>query len=94
MGGVPGEYVDAPVRNLADGGATTESFVRSGVWARRLDEVRPADSVLIQFGAIRAGVVGRIGAARSIACIWDFSSTASTSAIETRTLAVRLWRTR
>ncbi|MGN8027450.1 rhamnogalacturonan acetylesterase [Microbacterium sp. 22242] len=43
-------FVDAPVRNLAFGGATTESFLATGRWAELTAEVRPADTVLIQFG--------------------------------------------
>lgn len=43
-------FTDAPVRNLAFGGATTESFLASGSWRRLIDEVLPADTVLIQFG--------------------------------------------
>lgn len=43
-------FVDAPVRNLAFGGATTESFLASGAWAQLLTEVEPGDTVLLQFG--------------------------------------------
>ena len=53
MSGWGGELpalVDAPVRNLAFGGATTESFIASGSWDALLSEVQPADVVLIQFG--------------------------------------------
>ncbi|MGM7678475.1 rhamnogalacturonan acetylesterase [Microbacterium sp. A94] len=42
--------IDAPVRNLAFGGATTESFLASGTWAGLLDEVGAGDTVVIQFG--------------------------------------------
>jgi len=42
--------VDAPVRNLAFGGATTESFLATGSWDELLTQVVPGDSVLIQFG--------------------------------------------
>ena len=45
-----GEFVDAPVRNLAFGGATTESFVTSRSWDLLIDAVVPGDTVLIQFG--------------------------------------------
>jgi lysophospholipase L1-like esterase len=45
-----GDRVDAPVRNLAFGGATTESFLESGSWARLIEQVRPGDTVVIQFG--------------------------------------------
>lgn len=44
------EFVDAPVRNLAFGGATTESFLATGTWAALIDEVQPGDTVVIQFG--------------------------------------------
>lgn len=44
------EYVDAPVRNLAFGGATTESFISSGSWDRLVAEVHADDTVIIQFG--------------------------------------------
>lgn len=44
------EALDAPVRNLAFGGATTESFITSGSWSRLIAEVRPGDTVVIQFG--------------------------------------------
>lgn len=43
-------HVHEPVRNLAFGGATTESFLRSGMWQRLLEEVVPGDTVIIQFG--------------------------------------------
>lgn len=42
--------VEAPVRNLAYGGATTASFLADGSWARLLADVRPGDTVVIQFG--------------------------------------------
>ena len=42
--------VEAPVRNLAYGGATTASFLADGSWARLLDGVEPGDTVVIQFG--------------------------------------------
>lgn len=42
--------VDAPVRNLAFGGATTESFIESGSWQRLIDGVETGDTVVIQFG--------------------------------------------
>lgn len=45
-----GEYLDAPVRNLAFGGATTESFIASGSWGELIGEVREGDTVVIQFG--------------------------------------------
>lgn len=43
-------HVDAPVRNLAFGGATTESFIVSGSWQQLIEEVEAGDTVLIQFG--------------------------------------------
>lgn len=45
-----GEFLAAPVRNLAFGGATTESFIASGTWEELLDEVVEGDTVVIQFG--------------------------------------------
>lgn len=42
--------VETPVRNLAYGGATTESFLADGSWARLLEGVEPGDTVVIQFG--------------------------------------------
>jgi len=42
--------IDAPVRNLAFGGATTESFLATGSWDELLSQVEPGDTVLIQFG--------------------------------------------
>lgn len=45
-----GAHIDAPVRNLAFGGATTESFLASGAWTTLLSELRTGDTVLIQFG--------------------------------------------
>lgn len=45
-----GDLVDDPVRNLAFGGATTESFLASGAWAGLIEQVRPGDTVIIQFG--------------------------------------------
>ncbi|GAA5202801.1 rhamnogalacturonan acetylesterase [Microbacterium jejuense] len=42
--------VEAPVRNLAYGGATTESFLADGSWERLLRGVAPGDTVVIQFG--------------------------------------------
>lgn len=45
-----GAFTDAPVRNLAFGGATTESFLASGSWSALIGEVHPGDTVLIQFG--------------------------------------------
>jgi lysophospholipase L1-like esterase len=49
-GGELAAFVDAPVRNLAFGGATTESFVQTQTWDALLREVHPGDVVLIQFG--------------------------------------------
>lgn len=49
-GGFLGEIVDADVRNLAFGGATTETFLASGTWTRLLDSVTTGDTVLLQFG--------------------------------------------
>lgn len=43
------EHVDAPVRNLAVGGGTTESC-RETYWPELLDGLAPGDTVLIQFG--------------------------------------------
>ncbi|GAA1465824.1 rhamnogalacturonan acetylesterase [Microbacterium thalassium] len=43
-------WVDEPVRNLAFGGATTESFIRSGCWDELMAGVRAGDTVIIQFG--------------------------------------------
>jgi lysophospholipase L1-like esterase len=44
------DYAPAPVRNLAFGGATTESFIASGSWKALIEEVGPGDTVVIQFG--------------------------------------------
>ncbi|MCC2594046.1 rhamnogalacturonan acetylesterase [Tessaracoccus sp. OS52] len=44
------EFTEAPVRNLAFGGATTESFLASGRWAELIGEVERGDTVVIQFG--------------------------------------------
>ncbi|GEP47240.1 rhamnogalacturonan acetylesterase [Microbacterium saccharophilum] len=44
------ESLGAPVRNLAFGGATTETFLASGSWATLMAEVATGDTVLIQFG--------------------------------------------
>ena len=43
-------FIDAPVRNLAFGGATTESFIESGSWDLLISEVEAGDTVVIQFG--------------------------------------------
>ncbi|HEX5856560.1 MAG TPA: rhamnogalacturonan acetylesterase [Microbacterium sp.] len=43
-------HVDRPVRNLAFGGATTESFLASGSWATLLSGITTGDTVLLQFG--------------------------------------------
>lgn len=48
-GALLGEIVEAPVRNLAVGGGTTESCLRD-CWSELLAEVDPGDTVLIQFG--------------------------------------------
>lgn len=48
-GGYLGEHVDAPVRNYAFGGATTESFLVER-WDALVDGIRPSDTVIIQFG--------------------------------------------
>ena len=47
-----GSYLemDAPTRNLAFGGATTESFIASGSWSELVAAVEPGDTVVIQFG--------------------------------------------
>ncbi|WP_110589484.1 rhamnogalacturonan acetylesterase [Microbacterium suaedae] len=42
-------HVDAPVRNLAFGGATTESFLAAS-WDELIGEVEAGDTVVIQFG--------------------------------------------
>lgn len=42
-------HVDARVRNLAFGGATTESFLQER-WADLMAQVLPGDTVIIQFG--------------------------------------------
>ncbi|GAA1734767.1 rhamnogalacturonan acetylesterase [Microbacterium paludicola] len=42
-------HVEAPVRNLAFGGATTESFLQEP-WDDLMSQVRPGDTVIIQFG--------------------------------------------
>ncbi|MBD7957668.1 rhamnogalacturonan acetylesterase [Microbacterium sp. Sa4CUA7] len=44
------EQLGAVVRNLAFGGATTATFESTGCWQRLLSEVRPGDTVVIQFG--------------------------------------------
>ncbi|MDE0546651.1 rhamnogalacturonan acetylesterase [Microbacterium sp. C7(2022)] len=44
------QVVEAPVRNLAFGGATTQSFIDAGSWQAVLDGVAADDVVLIQFG--------------------------------------------
>ena len=49
-GGELAAFVDGPVRNLAFGGATTESFLQSGSWDGLVEGVRPGDVVVIQFG--------------------------------------------
>ncbi len=38
------------VLNFAKGGATTDSFVKEGLWSALLHEIRKGDIVLIQFG--------------------------------------------
>lgn len=45
-----GDFVAAEVRNLAFGGATTESFISSGTWHKLITSVAPGDTVIIQFG--------------------------------------------
>ncbi|GAA1874466.1 rhamnogalacturonan acetylesterase [Myceligenerans crystallogenes] len=42
-------FVDAPVRNLAFGGATTESFLTER-WDALVAGIEPGDTVVIQFG--------------------------------------------
>lgn len=49
-GQVLGEFVATPVRNLAFGGATTESFITSGSWRALRNGIVPGDTVVIQFG--------------------------------------------
>lgn len=44
------EFVEAPVRNHAFGGATTEQFLSGTAWRTLLEGVAPGDTVLIQFG--------------------------------------------
>lgn len=44
------DFVDSGVRNLAFGGATTESFIQSGSWRTLIEGVEPGDTVVIQFG--------------------------------------------
>jgi lysophospholipase L1-like esterase len=41
---------DAAVVNRAIGGRSTKSFINEGRWDRMMAEVRPGDTVLIQFG--------------------------------------------
>jgi lysophospholipase L1-like esterase len=43
-------FTDDVVRNHAIGGATTASFRAEGRWDALLDELRPGDTVVIQFG--------------------------------------------
>jgi lysophospholipase L1-like esterase len=45
-----GQFVDLAVRNLAFGGATTESFIASGRWTQLIEQVGAEDTVLLQFG--------------------------------------------
>jgi lysophospholipase L1-like esterase len=44
------DYLDEPVRNLAVGGATTDSFVAEGRWGELLAGLRRGDTVVMQFG--------------------------------------------
>ena len=57
-----GPLVEAPVRNLAFGGATTETFLQTGAWGQLLSEVAPDDVVLIQFGHNDQKEPGLLGA--------------------------------
>lgn len=43
-------HFEEPVRNFAVGGATTRSFREEGHWDRLTAELRPGDTVVIQFG--------------------------------------------
>ncbi|WP_199041065.1 rhamnogalacturonan acetylesterase [Glycomyces salinus] len=43
-------FTDQDVRNLAVGGATTKSFRDEGHWDKVAAELRPGDTVVIQFG--------------------------------------------
>ncbi|MCR2783470.1 MULTISPECIES: rhamnogalacturonan acetylesterase [unclassified Microbacterium] len=45
-----GAVMAARVRNLAFGGATTQSFIASGAWRALVAEVAAGDTVVIQFG--------------------------------------------
>jgi len=47
-----GKYLDekAVIRNHAMNGRSTKSFLREGRWSKVLEQVRPGDWVLIQFG--------------------------------------------
>lgn len=49
-GHVLAEFLDEPVHNCAIGGATTRSFRDEGHWDRVTAELRPGDTVVIQFG--------------------------------------------
>ena len=49
-GGCLAAHVDEPVCNLAFGGATTETFIASERWPLLLAQIRPGDTVVIQFG--------------------------------------------
>jgi lysophospholipase L1-like esterase len=43
-------FVDEPVNNRAIGGATTKSFREEGHWDQVAADLRPGDTVVIQFG--------------------------------------------
>lgn len=45
-----GGYLGREVRNIAFGGATTETFIDSGRWGVLLSQVQSGDTVIIQFG--------------------------------------------
>ncbi|MEU1972649.1 rhamnogalacturonan acetylesterase [Microbacterium sp. NPDC019599] len=49
-GGELARFVEEPVRNLAFGGATTESFLETERWEALLAGVAPGDTVVLQFG--------------------------------------------
>ncbi|MFT4031552.1 MAG: glycosyl hydrolase family 28 protein [Siphonobacter sp.] len=44
------KFVDLPVHNHAVNGRSTKSFIAEGRWQKVLDELKPGDWVLIQFG--------------------------------------------
>lgn len=48
-GGFLPDHIDAPVRNYAYGGATTESFLADR-WHALVEALQPSDTVIVQFG--------------------------------------------